>query len=47
MEKNNVKKMISKAIAGAGMKSAKIDAGQACAMFYYQPKRPKMEKKVK
>lgn len=38
MEKSNVKKMVSKVISKAGMKSAKIEANQACVMFIYQPK---------
>lgn len=44
MEKNNIKRIISKVIANTGMKSAKIEAGQACVMFIYQPKAPKQLK---
>ena len=44
MKKNNVKRMVSKIITKVGVKSAKVDAGQACAMFYYQPKTPKQLK---
>lgn len=47
MEKNNIKRMVSKVISKAGVKSAKVDAGQACAMFYYQPKTPKILKNSK
>lgn len=45
MEKNNIKRIVSKVIANTGMKSAKIEASQACVMFIYQPKRPKVLKK--
>lgn len=45
MEKNSVKKMASKVIAKVGVKSASIAASQACAMFYYQPKQPKVLKR--
>lgn len=38
MEKNNIKRIVSKVIANTGMKSAKIEASQACVMFIYQPK---------
>mgnify|MGYP002674934136 CR=1 len=44
MEKNNVKKMISKVIFKVGMKSAKIDVNQACVYVLYQPKAPKQLK---
>ena len=47
MEKNNVKKMVSKVIAKAGMKSAKVDVNQACVYVLYQPKQSKALKKVK
>ena len=45
MEKNNVKKMVSKIIAKAGMKSAKVDVNQACVYVLYQPKKPKLLKR--
>lgn len=44
MEKNNIKRIVSKVIANTGMKSAKIEASQACVMFIYQPKTPKQLK---
>lgn len=44
MEKNNVKKVVSKVITKAGMKSAKIDVNQACVYVLYQPKAPKQLK---
>lgn len=47
MEKNNVKKMVSKVISKTGIKSAKIESSQACVMFIYQPKQPKNLKKFK
>lgn len=42
MEKNNVKKMVSKVIAKAGVKSAKVDVNQACVYVLYQPKYRKL-----
>lgn len=41
MEKNNIKKMVSKVITKAGMKSAKVDVNQACVYVLYQPKKQK------
>lgn len=46
MEKNNVKKMVSKVIAKAGMKSAKVDVNQACVYVLYQPRTPKRLKRM-
>lgn len=46
MKKNKVKRMVSRVITKAGVKSAKVDAGQACAMFYYQSKTPKKLKNI-
>lgn len=47
MDKNNVKKVVSKVITKAGMNSAKVDANQTCVYVLYQPKRSKALKKVK
>lgn len=40
MEKNSVKKMVSKVITKAGMKSARVDFNQACVYVLYQPQKP-------
>lgn len=45
MEKNNVKKMFSKVITKAGMKSARVDANNACVYVLYQPKYRKLSNK--
>lgn len=46
MEKNNVKKIVSKVITKAGMKSAKVNVNQACVYVLYQPRTPKKLKNI-
>ncbi len=47
MTKSNLKKKMASMVAKVGVKQTQNDFNQACVMFIYQPKQPKVLKTAK